>query len=189
MKFSAFLLLLSFLLFENLIADPIDSLLIEFCETKIESTYFNQTELLIKEYYGEKDFENNLFGAVIKLEGVRIYNPLTNADTVKGIRLVTKKTIQEQLSFIDYEEIDLMLQALTYMTKFGRELAQIEHNQIQIDYKTKDKVKFGLFTNDDGDLKFFLSTIDKSYVLHNFVAGRLTDFKKLITNIKKALDQ
>lgn len=127
----------------------------------------------------------------------REFTDASNGKKEYGITIHVKdnsrKPERENISYIDYDEIDSLIKSIDYLTKIDDSITQLSN--FRADYRTKDNLTFAIYNSLTARLlqsqKEILFTIQSKKIDESsatFKFETIFDIKKLIVNAKAKLD-
>ncbi len=93
---------------------------------------------------------------------------------------------REERSFIDYDEIDSLLQGIDYISKIDPTITKLKNFEAQ--YKTVGDFSITTFNDSSGEISVAISSGRIGKVSVYLKLTRLAEFRKLIADAKAALD-
>lgn len=107
-----------------------------------------------------------------------------NSPRATGVSITVRETGRlgrENVSYVDFDEIDSLLKGIEYISKVNREVTKLA--LFEVDYRTKGDLRISVFSNQKGDVSAAVSsgTIGRTSSFIN-----LTDLGKLCEMIANA---
>jgi hypothetical protein len=118
---------------------------------------------------------------------------LTDATSGKkefGISVTVKNSARfskESTSHIDYDEIDSLLKGIEYIAKIDKTATRLA--LFQADYKTKGDLTVSTYSSSQGEVQAAVQSGRFGGTMAFLSLSDLEDFRKLIANSKRALDE
>ena len=129
-----------------------------------------------------------LYGSQLDVESKEFINVSEGTTqygiTIELIKLVGETSIKRK-SYVDYDEIDSLIEGIDYITKVSPSVTQFEH--FQADYKTRGDLKVSIFSSDEGVLGVVTSGKEGGVSIY-FKLDTLTQVKALLLHAKRRID-
>lgn len=157
-------------------------------KTKLEEFRGKVGSVIIKSFTNTGN-QGGKYGGQVIVQALEMKG-VSSAARVKGLVLILKeggRLEREDSAFVDYDEIDSLLQGLDYVSKIdstGNQLVQFEAI-----YQTRGDLSINVFNGIDGVIQAAISTKGRVGGVTVFVAiEQLARFRSLLTEAKAKLD-
>jgi len=115
-------------------------------KTKLEQFIAKKGEIIIKEFY-DVGLIWSRHGAQMKTTALVIYEPGASSK-IYGLQIRIKeggKYPKENISFLDFKEIESLSQALGYMIELSKKWASIEKEYTEVIFRTQGDYEIGFY--------------------------------------------
>jgi hypothetical protein len=129
-----------------------------------------------------------LYGSQLDVESKEFINVSEGTTqygiTIELIKMVGQSNIKKK-SYVDYDEIDSLIEGIDYITKISPSVTEFEH--FQADYKTRGDLKVSIFSSNEGVLGVVTSGKEGGVSIY-FKLDTLTQVKALLLHAKRRID-
>ena len=153
-------------------------------ETKVES-FSAQTSAVIVKGYSETGVLGGEYGTYVIIESREIIE-VDGGERRYGISIrVEGNKNNSHTSYIDYENIEPLIESLDYLTEIDKSITDM--GNFQADYRTQDDLVLSAFTS-GGDIEFSVQSgqIDKQTAF--FSISNAKAMKKLVIEARNKID-